>query len=303
MTLSVIICTHNPNMLLLDRVLNALRNQTLALTSWNLVIVDNSSETPVEEFLKIEWHPSARIVREDKLGLTNARIRGIQETSEEFLIFVDDDNILASDYLETTQRIGLANPALGAWGGSTIGEFESKPPGWFHVSILGIREIKEDKWSRSTVDLSDCPIGAGITIRREVADAFVRNCHTESIRMMLGRTGKSLMGCEDFDLAFTACDLGLERGVFKDLRLVHFIPRQRLTEEYFIRMKEGLACSMVLLSAIRNGQPQFYKKSLTKKLRHFFSSWALTPMERKVFLARERGREAATRILYPDRQT
>ena len=45
-------------------------------------------------------HPRGRVVREDRLGLTHARTRGIEESSGEVILFVDDDNILREDYLE-----------------------------------------------------------------------------------------------------------------------------------------------------------------------------------------------------------
>ena len=48
----------------------------------------------------ISWHPNGRHVREDELGLTPARLRGVAEAVAELLVFVDDDNILDPDYLE-----------------------------------------------------------------------------------------------------------------------------------------------------------------------------------------------------------
>ena len=43
MELSVIICTHNPRLDYLGRVLDALREQTLGKEQWELVVVDNAS--------------------------------------------------------------------------------------------------------------------------------------------------------------------------------------------------------------------------------------------------------------------
>ena len=92
--LSVIICTHNPRQHFLLRVLSALERQSLPAIEWELIIVDNASARPIAEMFDISWHPLGRHVSEEKLGLTSARLRGIEEAKGEFLVFVDDDNVL-----------------------------------------------------------------------------------------------------------------------------------------------------------------------------------------------------------------
>ena len=95
MQLSVIICCHNPRSDYLERVLEALQAQTLSTNNWELLVVDNASENPVSASHNISWHPNARHVREENLGLTRARLRGIAESKADLLVFVDDDNVLA----------------------------------------------------------------------------------------------------------------------------------------------------------------------------------------------------------------
>src|SRR4051812_93219 len=97
--ISVVLCTHNPRPDFLARTLGSLRAQNLALSQWELVIVDNHSANPLSSLVDLSWHPNGRIIREDELGLTPARLRGIAETHGEILVFVDDDNVLQSDYL------------------------------------------------------------------------------------------------------------------------------------------------------------------------------------------------------------
>src|SRR6516165_2680410 len=99
-SVSVILCTHNPRPDYLDRVLASLRGQTLPAEQWEFLLVDNASRQPLEEIWDISWHSRGRHIREVKLGLTHARLRGIEESSGELLIFVDDDNLLAKDFLQ-----------------------------------------------------------------------------------------------------------------------------------------------------------------------------------------------------------
>ena len=124
---SVIICSHNPREDYLRRVLDALKAQTLPAKDWELLLIDNASKEPLAKRVDLSWHPNARHIREDKVGLTHARLRGIAESKLDLLVFVDDDNVLRADYLQAALKINAAWPQLGAWGGSCVPEFETEP--------------------------------------------------------------------------------------------------------------------------------------------------------------------------------
>ena len=124
---SVILCTHNPRDDYLDRVLIGLRSQTLSFQHWELLLIDNASNEPLADRFNIGWHPNGRHVREDELGLTPARLRGIAESAAELLVFVDDDNVLDPDYLEQGLRLAREYSFLGTWGGQCVPAFEVEP--------------------------------------------------------------------------------------------------------------------------------------------------------------------------------
>src|SRR5688572_4101532 len=128
--ISVITCSHNPRPDYLERVLDALRKQTLDKSRWEFLLIDNSSQDSLEARVDLSWHSNARHIREGKLGLTHARLRGIREASGDLLVFVDDDNILDDDYLDEALRVAEEWPRLGAWGGQTRPGFEENPPDW-----------------------------------------------------------------------------------------------------------------------------------------------------------------------------
>ncbi len=122
--LSVIIPTHNPRPAYLQRVLDALKAQSLPKEEWELVLVDNASKEPVAERWDLSWHPNGRHVREETLGAAQARLRGIRETNTEWLVFVDDDNVLDKDYLREAVKAGQTHDFLGVIGGRIDPEFE-----------------------------------------------------------------------------------------------------------------------------------------------------------------------------------
>lgn len=63
-TLSVVVCSHNPRASYLARVMQGLEDQTLG-AAWELLIVDNVSETPIAGQMDLSWHraAAARVLR------------------------------------------------------------------------------------------------------------------------------------------------------------------------------------------------------------------------------------------------
>jgi glycosyltransferase involved in cell wall biosynthesis len=253
---SVIICSHNPRTEALDRVLLGLRNQSLPILDWEFLLIDNASAKPLAEYIDLSWHPYGRIIKESALGLTQARLRGIAESRSNLLVFVDDDNVLSPDYLQQALHVAERFPMLGAFGGSCKGEFEVPPPPWIEPYLPGlvVQEIDRDYWSNAYEWSLACPYGAGMCVRRLVADEYVRRIQSNPLSRKLGRSGKQLLAGEDTDLAWTAIDLNFGTGRFCALRLTHLIPRGRTESDYIIRLNAGFAFSKIYLDALRGGK-------------------------------------------------
>lgn len=236
--LTVIIPTHNPRLEPLDEVLKALHAQTLQPKYWELLIIDNASIQPVREYL-VQWHPQGRVFREPQLGLTHARLRGLNESNTELLVWVDDDNILAPNYLENTLQVFQRCPALGAAGGASIPEFEEPPPVWYTPGLapIGCRDLGDEEiWMRWDVDQpaypAGAPIGAGLVIRRTAMQVWADDVASDSDRLSLGRRGTALSSGEDNDINLTLLREGWELAYLPQLRLKHIIPEGRLTLKY-----------------------------------------------------------------------
>lgn len=262
--ISVIICTYNPRADYFTRCLAALRYQTLPVGEWELVLVDNAShpdKAPRRDVLS--WHPNAKLVVEPKLGLTPARLTGIRESNGELLILVDDDNVLDPGFLEQALSIGQACPFLGSWSGQCRPEFEEPPPEWTsrYWGNLVIREFSADAWSNLPRLAATMPCGAGLCVRRNVAQRYVDINDGGKRIFQLDRTGTSLISGGDNDLAACACDIGMGVGLMTALKLVHLIPPQRLTVDYLARLAEGIHFSGVVLDFLRmDAAERFYHK-------------------------------------------
>lgn len=298
---SVIICTHNPRRDYLQRTLEGLRGQTLTKDLWELVIVDNGSKRPLaadqrtkglkdqepERPIDLSWHHNARVVREEELGLTPARLRGIREATGELLVFVDDDNVLDADYLEQACRIAEEFPHVGAWGGSCRGEFEVPLPDWAKPYLTGlvVKEIERDYWSNLKDWSLATPYGAGMCLRKPVALEFLRRIEANGNLRKLGRTGRVLMAGEDSVMAECAIDCGLGTGRFARLALTHLIPKERLTEDYIARLYAGFHISSQLAGDEVARPPASWSQRLRAVYGSLWRWWHATPIERKIMQA------------------
>ena len=240
--ITVVLPTHNPREDIRARTLNALKAQSLEKTEWSMLVVDNASAESLSNKL-LNWHPGGRVVREEKLGLTHARLRAINEADDGLIVWVDDDNILVPDYLEKARDAIESSPKLGAAGGRSLPEYEETPPSWYRPGLapLGCRDLGDQRivasWNAEEPEYpAASPIGAGMVVRREAILAWAEAVKTNPLRQALGRTGASLTSGEDNDINLTLLRAGWDLGYIPQLSLTHIIPPGRLTLDYQKRM-------------------------------------------------------------------
>ena len=128
--ITAIICTHNPRHEYLNRVLKALEAQTLSTDRWNLVIVDNASSPPLESMLLHGMNLQAAVISEAKPGKVNAMTAAAPHVLSDWVVFVDDDNLLAPDYFAALSALSAEFPRIGVLSASIEGEFEAPVPDW-----------------------------------------------------------------------------------------------------------------------------------------------------------------------------
>lgn len=277
---SVVLCAHNPRPDYLRRVIDSLQTQTLPRNQWEFLLVDNASRQPLAESFDLSWHPQAYHFREERLGLIHARLRGMRMSKARILAFIDDDNVLESNYLHHVLEVSDEYPMLGVWGGQVLPDFEVPPPEWTQplLPLLALRELDRDLWSN--LDIAETmPVGAGMCVRQVVAQKYTEIVHKDTRRFNLGRKGDALLSCEDFDMALTALDLGLGVGLFSRLKLTHLIPANRLNETYFMKLVKGIVYSRAIMNALRGIPPE--KLSWRRKVRYFLTSFLMNSRDRR----------------------
>jgi glycosyltransferase involved in cell wall biosynthesis len=266
MNLSVIIPTHNPDAGRLRRTLAGLRVQTLSAERWETVLVDNASSPAVNlTSLAAETPGNLRVVPEPELGLTAARRRGFTEAGGEIFVLVDDDNVLAPDYLAQVLALFAAHPRVGALGGKSAPEFAIEPPAWTRefFGLLALRDLgpaplishglRPPGATHNHYPLF-APIGAGMALRRAAWTAW-RDTRAGPGLGLSDRRGSELTSGGDNDIVLCAMRAGWEVGYFPGLTLAHLIPSGRLDPGYLARLNRGIQTSWMQVLAAHDANP------------------------------------------------
>jgi glycosyltransferase involved in cell wall biosynthesis len=264
MKLSVIIPTHNPHAGRLERTLAGLRAQTLPISEWELVIVDNASSEALTGRWDLSWHPSGRFVREETLGLTHARLRGLSESRGPVCVLVDDDNVLDPKYLESAIGIAKRHGRVGVFGGRSLPEYETALPAWFEA-IHGPLAIVDHGDADQLVAAAEfqqsrefpkvAPVGAGMCIRTDVFQRWAEEIASHEARRALDRRGASLASGGDNDIVLSVLEQGYDVGYFPELSLTHIMPAGRLTKDYHARLLEASNRTWVMTLGVHGISP------------------------------------------------
>jgi glycosyltransferase involved in cell wall biosynthesis len=264
MQITVVIPTHNPHQGRLLRTLEGLKAQSLPSTQWEVVLVDNASTPPVDAAAFAAVAPgNLRVVGEPQLGLTAARRRGFNEALAPVALLVDDDNVLAPDYLAAVLSLFAAHPRIGALGGKSVPEFAVAPPDWtrdFH-GLLALRDLGDQPLVSTGLRPAGsahnrypafAPIGAGMAIRRTAWQAWLDSTTGAAVS---DRRGGELTSSGDNDLVLCVMRAGWEVAYFPALKLTHLIPAARLEPDYLARLNRGIQKSWMQVLSLHDANP------------------------------------------------
>ena len=239
MFFSIVICSYNPNYLVFQKLLNAVLRLNEVSPDAEVIIVDNNSSpalqinSAVQSFLSSKQN--ATIITETKPGLTNARIAGIKAAKGDWIIFFDDDNEPANDYLIEAKRIVDQHFEVGAWGPGNINvEFVgAATPDWIQAKRHLFQERRSNQiQTDSKKTYQHCyPNGTGLVIKKSIALEYVR-LSTQGVLTLSDRAGKSLSSGGDTQMVMLCIKNGFTVGVSPQLQMKHLIDTRKATCAY-----------------------------------------------------------------------
>ena len=138
--ISVALCTHN-HADRLPATLASFRTLKKPTRPWEILLVDNNCTDGTPALLEeTGWRPEGvpvRIVREEKLGLSNARNCALANARGRYLLFIDDDETPDPHWL-TAYETAILEHQPDALGGRIEVLFEEGDrPAWLQDELLG----------------------------------------------------------------------------------------------------------------------------------------------------------------------
>ena len=207
---------------------------------WEVIVVDNASTDATATVAQQLWHEfgstgSFRVVAQSIPGLTAAREMGEQVAKYAFVVFCDDDNWLADDYVSTAYEALRSRPRAGLIGGQGSPVIAGDPPPWFERYARSYALGPQGVASGDVSEAKGYVYGAGFVLRRSAWDDLRRRGF---VSQLTGRKGTALSSSEDRELCYALRLLGYEVHYVEDLRFQHEIPARRLSWNYFLKMVE-----------------------------------------------------------------
>ena len=263
--ISVCICTHGrPHYLV--KCLDGLREQTVGLDGFELVIVDSGSPADASAAIAAiaAKLPNARLVRLDQAGVSIARNAGARTASGDYIAYIDDDAIPAADWVEQIRRVIREEecpPAV--LGGRVLPLWEHPLPSWWPDSLLGVLSII-DVEGRGEFRTPDLPPGTAPWAVNMIVDRAAM-LELGGFNEKLGRLGDLLLSDEDVHLAWRLQDSG--RSARYDSRIVvrHNIQANRLSPEWLVTRLYWQGFSTALTRALmqeRQGVRREFRRRL-----------------------------------------
>jgi len=245
------VATSNPD--LLPNTIESVLGQNFE--NYEIIVVDNacldSTKKLVESFKSIK--AQIRYICEPDIGLHNARHAGARASNGNILLYIDDDIICDKNLLREILKF-YADTNVGCVGGKILPKWEVYPPSWL---------TQFPKWYLSILDDEDGPkevqwiYGCNFSIRKELL-------------FELGGFNPDAFGDKNMWCMRGDGEIGLLRKVHNVGKKViynpnaivwHFIPKSRLTVEYFKEraFKSGIEASF---SKYRYNDDSFHSLNL-----------------------------------------
>lgn len=293
-SVSIIVCTHNPEREVFERCLNAVKNLEIpASIHVQCIIVDNNSSTPVSQLdyvqkliKEADW---LTVVSESRPGLSYARERGFKESNGEWIVFFDDDNEPMSDYILNLASIVDKYQDVGLWGPGNIDVvYLSSVDPWFENNKHYFQQRNYD----SVLMDNDremkyfYPPGTGMAVLRSSLKKWVDKFSSGKFTM-LGRTGASMESSDDIQILYKVLEDGYKVGSSPTLSLKHLTSARKSTFLYIKRLAFGISVSGPRLSREISATPENFDLTLespamvTWKLALFSIKYTLLGKDRK----------------------
>jgi glycosyltransferase involved in cell wall biosynthesis len=196
MKVTVAICTHN-RAEDTGEAIESVLVQNFNMEEIEIIVIDNISSDHTAELVHSLIHQHGSRIRyflEQKLGLSVARNRAITEAKGEYILFLDDDALASSDWVQKIVEVFESDPLIGCVGGRIDPIWESQEPDWIPQEYRSVFTILDYCSEVKEMPYPSIPYGANVAFRTSI---FI---HMKPFREDLGRVGNNLLSSEESEL-------------------------------------------------------------------------------------------------------
>jgi glucosyl-dolichyl phosphate glucuronosyltransferase len=230
MRITVAICTRNRAELLrqtLEQMASVLRVPNEL--GWELVVVNNGSTDRTDEIIdSFGGRLPIHRIDEPRIGHSHARNAAVRNARGEYILWTDDDVLVAPAWLEEYLAAFERWPKSSLFGGPVAPAFLVEPPLWLTTSwplVSTAYAIVDLGPSEDPLEMNRLPYGANMAFRLSSQRRFLYD-----IRFGHGPGGK--IGGEETRVMRELLASGESGRWVPGAGLQHLIPADRQTEEY-----------------------------------------------------------------------
>jgi len=236
--ISIIIPTFN-RCKYLQKTLESVVVQNIDDDLYEILVINNNStdhtQKVIDKYIRDYKNLAIRYIFEPISGLLSGRHRGVKESQGEILVFIDDDIIADPNWLISIKKT-FENNSINIVGGKNLPNYEIEPPDWLEYFWIITNEGKFCG-QLSLLDFGENAKfidpnfiwGLNFSIRKSTL-IELGGFHPDTMPKSL----QHLQGDGETGLTLKAKEKKIY-GFYQPNALVyHFVPKERLTIEYFI---------------------------------------------------------------------
>jgi hypothetical protein len=217
---------------------------------WEVLIVDNASTDDTVAFVE-DWRtslPALRVILEPVAGVAHARMLAIREARMDWIVWVDDDNILPPDYLTTAEALVRDSQDVGIVAGDSVLFELGNTPLWF-MEVANCYAVGQQFSHEGNFTNGSFSWGAGSLIRRSAALQILELGFRP---ILTGRLGKNQLAGEDGEICIAMQLLGWTLMYSRRLVISHAIEPIRMNEVALRKTAIGFGLSSIVIEAYRS---------------------------------------------------
>jgi GT2 family glycosyltransferase len=227
------ICTYQRYDLLGDAIVSLLR-QSMTPDQYRIVVVDNSPDAAYSLDWAQRWNNESNLlwIHEKTAGLSHARNVATAVAETPVIAFLDDDAVACNDWLAAVlESFEWLGPEAHVVGGRVRPRFGAPRPGWLNDQMLSYLSVCDLGDEIRMLRPGEWVVGANISYRTE------RLREVGGFSEAFGRVGggAALMSNDETELQDRIRANGGATGYAPRADVEHFVPADRLTQDWFRR--------------------------------------------------------------------